>query len=109
MEKAQGQQLSEVWYNMSEAQRFRLVRNLVHIERRLMEAKFTLHGSLYYRDTFPQGKSIAALPGIDADIRSKYVFGPTTHRSFWEDEVENLDIDRGPCECSASHPPEVSY
>ncbi|RAK89144.1 phosphotransferase enzyme family protein [Aspergillus costaricaensis CBS 115574] len=103
MEKAQGQQLSEVWYNMSEAQRFRLVRNLVHIERGLMEAKFTLHGSLYYRDTFPQGRSIAALPGLDTDIRSKYVFGPTTHRSFWEDEVENLDIDRGPWESAMGY------
>lgn len=109
MEKAQGQQLSEVWDNMSEAQRFRLVRNLVHIERRLMKAKFTLHGSLYYRETFPQGRSIAALPGLDDDIRSKYVIGPTTHRSFWEEEVENLDINRGPCECSVSHLLEVFY
>ncbi|PWY75735.1 phosphotransferase enzyme family protein [Aspergillus eucalypticola CBS 122712] len=98
MEKVQGQQLSEVWDTMSEAQRFRLVRNLVHIERRLMEAKFTQHGSLYYRDTFPRGRSIAALPGL-----SKYVFGPTTQRSFWEDEVENLDIDRGPWETAMGY------
>ncbi|BCS14425.1 hypothetical protein ALUC_60981S [Aspergillus luchuensis] len=103
MEKAQGQQLSEVWDNMSEAQRFRLVRNLVHIERRLMKAKFTLHGSLYYRETFPQGRSIAALPGLDDDIRSKYVIGPTTHRSFWEEEVENLDINRGPWESAMGY------
>ncbi|PYH70967.1 phosphotransferase enzyme family protein [Aspergillus vadensis CBS 113365] len=103
MEKVQGQQLSEVWDNMSESQRFRLVRNLVHIERRLMESKFILHGSLYYRDTFPQGRSIGAIPGLDDDIQFKYVFGPTAHRSFWEDEVENLDIDRGPWETAMGY------
>ena len=83
---------------MSEAQRFGLVKSLVEIERRLVNAKFTLHGSLYYRNTVPHGRSIAALETADQKGQSKFVLGPTTQRSFWQEEERVLDIDRGPCE-----------
>ncbi|PYH83028.1 hypothetical protein BO82DRAFT_382665 [Aspergillus uvarum CBS 121591] len=59
MERVQGQRLSDVWDEMSEAQHFRLIKSLVEIGRKLVNAKFTLHGSLYYRDTFLQGRTIA--------------------------------------------------
>lgn len=99
MERVEGQQLSDVWDDMSEAQRFGLAKSLVGIERKLVNAKFTLHGSLYYRDTFPPGRGIAALEIADQEGPSKFVMGPTTQRSFWGDEERGLEMDKGPCEC----------
>ncbi|OJJ43599.1 hypothetical protein ASPZODRAFT_136051 [Penicilliopsis zonata CBS 506.65] len=94
MERVQGKQLNEVWDGMAETQRFGLVKSLVDVERRLVKARFSLHGSLYYRSTL-QDTSI----GFQADptVPSEFVFGPTTQRSFWEDGKQALDIDRGPC------------
>ncbi|PYI25193.1 hypothetical protein BP00DRAFT_491073 [Aspergillus indologenus CBS 114.80] len=103
MERVQGQQLSDVWDDMSEDQRFGLVKSLVEIERKLVNAKFTLHGSLYYRDTFPQGRSIAVPQTADQESRSKFVLGPTTQRSFWEDEDRGLETDKGPWETAQEY------
>ena len=52
-----------------------------------MSARFTSHGSLYYKDAYPYRK----------ELTGKFVIGPTTERSFWENGKHDLDIDRGPC------------
>ncbi|OJK00903.1 hypothetical protein ASPACDRAFT_1887630 [Aspergillus aculeatus ATCC 16872] len=71
--------------------------SLVGIERKLVNAKFTLHGSLYYRDTFScREKRTAALETADQERRSEFVFGPTTQRSFWGDDERGLEMDKGP-------------
>ncbi|KAF4151201.1 hypothetical protein CNMCM6069_004353 [Aspergillus lentulus] len=59
---------------------------VVEIERKLMSARFTSHGSLYYKDAYPYRK----------ELTGKFVIGPTTERSFWENGKHDLDIDRGP-------------
>ena len=33
------------------------------------------------------------------EATAKFVIGPTTERSFWENEKRELDIDRDPCRC----------
>ncbi|RAH45648.1 aminoglycoside phosphotransferase family protein [Aspergillus brunneoviolaceus CBS 621.78] len=103
MERVEGQQLSDVWDDMSEAQRFGLAKSLVGIERKLVNAKFALHGSLYYRDTFPRGRGIAALEIADQEGPSKFVLGPTTQRSFWGDEERGLEMDKGPWETAQEY------
>ncbi|RHZ46471.1 phosphotransferase family protein [Aspergillus thermomutatus] len=96
MERVRGRQLSGVWDAMSEAQRFGLVKSLVEIERKLVSAQFTNHGSLYYKDTY-------RLPSSNQETAAKFVIGPTTERSFWEDERRGLDIDRGPWETAQQY------
>ena len=99
MEKIPGRQLSEVWPTMSEAERFGLVRSLVHIEKKLAEAKLLKYGSLHYRD-YTEGLSLentaVLLNPINKDT-SRFIIAQTTERSFWEHEKRNMDIDRGPC------------
>ncbi|RAH65045.1 phosphotransferase family protein [Aspergillus aculeatinus CBS 121060] len=103
MERVEGQQLSYVWDDISEAQRFGLVKSLVGIERKLVNAKFALHGSLYYRDTFLRGRGIAALETADQEGLSKFVLGPTTQRFFWGDEERGLEMDKGPWEMAQEY------
>ncbi|PYI16490.1 hypothetical protein BO99DRAFT_483787 [Aspergillus violaceofuscus CBS 115571] len=84
------------WDNISEAQHFRLIKSLVEIEQKLVNAKFTLHSSLYYGDTFPHGRSIAVLGTADQKGQFKFILGPTTQRSFWKDEDRELETNKGP-------------
>ncbi|KAE8146871.1 phosphotransferase enzyme family protein [Aspergillus avenaceus] len=103
MERVNGRQLSEVWDTMSEAERFGLVKSLVEIEKKLVSSSFAFHGSLYYKDTFPYGTSIAKSFETERESMSSFVIGPTTQRSFWEDEKQELDIDRGPWETAQEY------
>ncbi|KAF7166804.1 hypothetical protein CNMCM6106_002502 [Aspergillus hiratsukae] len=103
MERVRGRQLSEVWDALSEAQRFGLVKSLVEIEQKLANVKFALHGSLYYKDTYPHGRSIIDPTEPEQEAASKFVIGPTTQRSFWEDEKQELGIDRGPWETAEGY------
>ncbi|KZN88255.1 Altered inheritance of mitochondria protein [Penicillium chrysogenum] len=105
MERVKGYQLSEVWDTMSEAQRFGLVKNLVEIETKLAKMEFTKHGSLYYKGTYLRGGNIdpGELPSSKQGATAKFVIGPTTERSFWENEKRELDIDRGPWETAQQY------
>ena len=47
MERVNGRQLSDVWATLSKKQRFGLVENLIEIEKKLVNTRFTGHGSLY--------------------------------------------------------------
>ncbi|EAS33804.1 phosphotransferase enzyme family protein [Coccidioides immitis RS] len=96
MERVKGRQLSEVWGAMSEAQHFGLVKSLVEIEQKLVDVKFALHGSLYYKSTCYRGRNVVDPTEPTNEVTSDFVIGPTTQRSFWEDEKGELDIDRGP-------------
>ncbi|KAJ5182490.1 phosphotransferase enzyme family protein [Penicillium capsulatum] len=96
MERVKCRQLSDVWDTMSEAQRFDPVKSLVEIERRLASTSFAGYGSLYHKDTIPSHNSMGALVGVDEGTTPEFVLGPTTERSFWENEKQELEIDRGP-------------
>ncbi|KAJ0415927.1 kinase-like domain-containing protein [Aspergillus carlsbadensis] len=105
MERVKGRQLSEVWDAMSEAQRFGLVKSLVAIEQKLTNVKFDFYGSLYYKgsSTSHHDRNIDNPTELAKEAMSDFVIGPTTHRSFWEDEKGELDIDRGPWETAQEY------
>ncbi|PWY91704.1 phosphotransferase enzyme family protein [Aspergillus sclerotioniger CBS 115572] len=103
MERVEGHQLSEVWDAMSEAQRFGLVKSLVQIEQKLVDMKFALHGSLYYKGTCCHGRNVVDPTEPAKEVISDFVIGPTTQRSFWEDEKGELDIDRGSWETAQEY------
>lgn len=84
---------------MSEAERFGLVKNLVGIVQKLASSRFAVHGSLYYKDTYPHSTTFVDPVEVERRNTSNFVIGPTTQRSFREDEKQELDIDRGPCMC----------
>ncbi|KAJ6130826.1 hypothetical protein N7512_003606, partial [Penicillium capsulatum] len=65
--------------------------------RRLASTSFAGYGSLYHKDTIPSHNSMGALVGVDEGTTPEFVLGPTTERSFWENEKQELEIDRGPC------------
>ncbi|KAE8344479.1 hypothetical protein BDV24DRAFT_149024 [Aspergillus arachidicola] len=98
MERVNGRQLSEVWATMCEKQRFGLVRNLVEIERKLVNTRFTGIGSLYYKAACSHGHDAVdqtQLPMLKQEKASRFVIGPITERPFGADERQEQGL-RGP-------------
>ncbi|KAI1910132.1 hypothetical protein LOZ65_006425, partial [Ophidiomyces ophidiicola] len=99
MKKVKGCHLSEVWPGMSESQRFRFVKSVVAIEAKLSRLGIQGYGSIYYRDSYPNGMPLeisAPDQGSEADVLEKFVLGPSTERNFWVDGRGSLELDRGP-------------
>lgn len=97
MKRIIGHQLSDVWNDMSQAQRFGLVRSLVAIEAKLVKTEMPGYGSLYYRDDYPDGMSMDDVLSPAGSTANRFVLGPSTDRPFWVDGRGALDLDRGPC------------
>ncbi|EGE02445.1 phosphotransferase enzyme family protein [Trichophyton equinum CBS 127.97] len=102
MDRVKGVQLSEVWDDMSERQRFNLVKNVVEIEKRLVDIPLSGYGGLYHREilvdndsSFFEAISPGQMPGKEDDI-SKFVIGPTPERAFYTGEGEEPLNGRGP-------------
>ncbi|KAG5294120.1 phosphotransferase enzyme family protein [Histoplasma capsulatum G186AR] len=96
MKRIIGHQLSDVWNDMSQAQRFGLVRSLVAIEAKLVKTEMPGYGSLYYRDDYPDGMSMDDVLSPAGSTANRFVLGPSTDRPFWVDGRGALDLDRGP-------------
>ncbi|EEP80258.1 predicted protein [Uncinocarpus reesii 1704] len=103
MKRMPGQQLSDVWDGMTQAQRFELVRSLVAIEAKLVAAKMSGYGSLYYRETYPDGISLDGMLPSSWSTAKSFVLGPSTDRRFWVDGRGALDLDRGPWASAAEY------
>ncbi|KAG5292255.1 phosphotransferase enzyme family protein [Histoplasma ohiense] len=96
MKRIIGHQLSDVWNDMSQAQRFGLVRSLVAIEAKLVKTEMPGYGSLYYRDDYPDGMSMDDVLSPAGFTANRFVLDPSTDRPFWVDGRGALDLDRGP-------------
>ncbi|KZF21497.1 hypothetical protein L228DRAFT_261664 [Xylona heveae TC161] len=101
MEKVKGRQLADVWPEMPEYERFHLVENIVEIQKKLMAAKLSKYGSIYYRDAHPTGMltdncSTLSIPDATTKNTSRFIIGPVAANCFWENGKRDLDIDRGP-------------
>jgi hypothetical protein len=101
METAQGIQVSNVWAGLDARKKKNIVNSIVSAEQKLLEAKFSQYGSLYYRDDISE---VDRAPRLYADSsrpddgsEAKFCIGPTANRSFYEDERADLDLERGPC------------
>ncbi|PGG98148.1 hypothetical protein AJ79_08971 [Helicocarpus griseus UAMH5409] len=103
MKRMTGRQLSDVWNDMSQAQRFELVRSLVAIGSKLAGAEIPGYGSLYYRDDYPGGIAVDGLLSSSESAAKRFVIGPSTDRRFWVHERGALDMDRGPWSSAAEY------
>lgn len=103
MEKQAGVVLSDVWHVLKGKQKFRILDQIVDMERRLAATRFSEFGSLYYKDDLPGNLDLDSISPLYVDstgneVRSEtFGIGPTNHRSFFAFGKGELDIERGPC------------
>ncbi len=101
MKKQADVALTNVWDTMKGKQKVQILDQIVDIERRLADTKFSQFGLLYYKDDLLDNSDTTSLLYVDStgnEVRSKtFGIGPTNHHSFFNFGKGELDIERGLC------------
>lgn len=89
MEKAKGRQLVDVWGDMDQLQKFKLIQSLIRLKTQLALMEFPGYGNLYFRHPAPRHLD-QVIP-----IDEVYCIGPAYNAS-WFPRLSN-DNCAGPC------------
>jgi hypothetical protein len=92
MEKLPGKPLGDVWFDLSEQERLKVLLQIVKLETKLFHIDLPASGSIYYaRDLSP------STPKVDiSSSDGEWCIGPYVALRWWFGERGDLDIDRGP-------------
>lgn len=99
MEKMQGDSLASGWSSLSTKELAELIEKIVDIESRLFSARFSEHGSFYYKEDLEEEareNRSNEQNGVDL-LSDQFAIGPIVNRSFWAEERDQMALDRGPC------------
>ena len=99
MEKMQGESLASRWFSLSTKELAEVIEQIVDIESRLFSARFSEHGSLYYKEDLKEEvreNKPSEQNGLDL-LSDPFGIGPIANRSFWTEERGKMASDRGPC------------
>lgn len=96
MELVPGTNLGDIWYDLPEKARIRMITNLVKLESRLFDLQFPASGSLYYaKDLKPEYDKVDISSG-EAGADGRFCIGPDTSLHLWYGKRQDLQVDRGP-------------
>ena len=88
--------LGDIWFDLPENARIKVVKNLVKLESSLFNLKFPASGSLYYKKDLDLSTQVA-VPSMFSSA-SEYCIGPDTSLHLWYGKRLGLQCFRGPCE-----------
>ncbi|PYH40452.1 phosphotransferase family protein [Aspergillus saccharolyticus JOP 1030-1] len=102
MEEAPGTKLEDLWDNFSLEEKIEVMKDLVQLEKKMLQAPLNNYGSLYYagadiRDAVPADTSAEISSELKDKIRRRFVIGPIAERHYWSKERAEMALDRGPC------------
>jgi aminoglycoside phosphotransferase (APT) family kinase protein len=92
MEKLPGRPTGDLWFDLSDKDRLKVLHNIVQLEAKLFDVHLPASGSIYFARDLSPGTGKVAIPGTDGEL----CIGPYTSQRWWDGDRGNLDIDRGP-------------
>jgi hypothetical protein len=96
MELVSGTNLGDVWHDLPEKARIRVVKNIVEMESRLFSLSFPASGSLFYTKDLPAEFNRIDVPIADAVRDARFCVGPDIRLGLWYGRRLDLQIDHGP-------------
>lgn len=87
MERVQGTNLGDVWFDPFEKARITVVTKLVELESQLFTLKLPENGSLYYTKDLQDECEKIEVPVTDATSNGEFSIGPDPRLSFWHVNV----------------------
>ncbi|GAB1743234.1 hypothetical protein NU219Hw_g9086t1 [Hortaea werneckii] len=91
MEEVKGKPLETVWSGMELDEKFKIVEEVVAVQKKLQSVTFSRYGSLYYK---PDNKTYA---------EDRFIIGPLAEKSFWEPGQSDFAIEHGPWSSAQSY------
>lgn len=95
MTKLPGKPIGDLWFEMSEEERVKLMLALVKLEAKLGAIDLPAYGSIYHPCDLPSDIHRVSLP--QKNTNRQYCVGPDASLKWWFEERRLLDIGRGPC------------
>ncbi|PWY83887.1 hypothetical protein BO94DRAFT_557708 [Aspergillus sclerotioniger CBS 115572] len=95
MEFVQGRNVGDIWFDLSEAERTKIITNLVQLESRLFALRFPASGRLYYCTDCPESSRVI-IPTQLSTEKPRFCIGPDTSLGLWYGRRLNLPVERGP-------------
>lgn len=98
MEKAAGVPLASVWEELELEDAWRIVEQVIRLQKRWSSATFEGCGSVYYRSDLTDHHHLP-LPryGQGSAVHGQFALGPTTGRTWNDNGRRHVTFDRGPC------------
>lgn len=99
MEKVNGRDLGEIWYELSEKERIKVVAQVARLESVLFSISLPGCGSVYYKRDLENGtEAVNITAGESADESvGQLCIGPEVAQKWWCDKRDQLSVSRGPC------------
>jgi hypothetical protein len=104
MEKVNGNDLGDIWYDLSEKERMKVVVQVARAESVLFSISLPACGSIYYTHDLEDGtEAVNIVTGESADesvggSAGQLCIGPDVAQKWWYDKRDRLLVPRGPCE-----------
>ncbi|KAL2859814.1 uncharacterized protein BJX67DRAFT_376029 [Aspergillus lucknowensis] len=100
MEKIGGVALAETWAAMNTLERYKIIDQVVQVEKELASIVFPAYGSLFLRESLPATiRQYPLPPELDPD--ELFCIGPSCKRTWWHDNfvdvLRSVSKDVGPC------------
>jgi hypothetical protein len=100
MEKICGVALAETWATMNTLERYKIIDQVVQVEKELANIVFPAYGSLFLRESLPATIRQHPLPS-ELDPEGLFCIGPSCNRTWWHgnfvDMLWPVSQDVGPC------------
>ena len=99
MEKVNGRDLGDIWYELSEKERIKVVVQVARLESVLFSISLPGCGSVYYkRDLENSTKAVNITVSEGAgESAGQLCIGPDVAQKWWYDKRDQLPVSRGPC------------
>ena len=94
----EGKNVAEVLDELGERDVIGILKQVVDLEKRMMEINFPAGGSLYFAEDLENvpGRVSGPIKGIPLEDK-QFCLGPETSYPLWFGRRSQLDVDRGPC------------
>jgi Phosphotransferase enzyme family len=100
MEKLEGTTLGDIWFSLNFKERYRIVEQIVQLERKLFSLQLPASGSIYFPNDLTEHERSQSVP---FQIQGReFCIGPIAHYGWWHRERGSLECDRGPCKLYAA-------
>ena len=94
----EGKSVAEVLDEVGERDVIGILKQVVDLEKKMMEITFPAGGSLYFAEDLENvpGRASGPIKGIPLQDK-QFCVGPETSYPLWFGRRSQLDVDRGPC------------
>ncbi|RMD41469.1 hypothetical protein DV735_g3650, partial [Chaetothyriales sp. CBS 134920] len=94
LEKVEGAPLGDVWFSLDFNARYKVVEQIVKLERKLFSLELPASGSIYFPKDLLEAERERSVRFQTHGV--EFCIGPMAHYSWWDKGRDLLECDRGP-------------